>query len=134
MWGSINFDYGILPRKKKVKEMLKQPDVTVIFYSTVKLWILQKFIVSNVCDPDQFHGFTGVSLDKGGKLNVHKTLERRPGRLLTVLFTFILFTMSRGLSVHFQSHSNFVHIIMIRKNWKMCQFFIVHVGRSSSSI
>ena len=35
-------------------------------------------------------------LDRGRKLNVHKTCRRRPGRLLNVLCTFNLHPVSRG--------------------------------------
>ena len=35
-------------------------------------------------------------LDTGRKLNVHKTLRRRPGRLLNVLCTFNLRPVSTG--------------------------------------
>ena len=35
-------------------------------------------------------------IDKGRKLNVHKTFRRRPGRLLNVLCTFNLGLVSTG--------------------------------------
>ena len=35
-------------------------------------------------------------LDTGPKMNVHKTFRRRPGRLLNVLCTFNLHSLSRG--------------------------------------
>ena len=38
-----------------------------------------------------------LPVDTGRKLNVHKTLRRRPGRLLNVLCTFILRPVSTGL-------------------------------------
>ena len=45
-------------------------------------------------------------LDTGRKLNVHKTLRRRPGRLLNVLCTLNLRPVSRGyfgiLVAHFE--------------------------------
>ena len=41
--------------------------------------------------------FNYYPLDTGRKLNVHKTLRRRPGRLLNVLCTFILRPVSRGI-------------------------------------
>ena len=39
----------------------------------------------------------GFPLDTGLALNVHKSFKRRPGRLLNVLSTFNLPTVSRGL-------------------------------------
>ena len=38
----------------------------------------------------------GHPVDTGRKLNVHKTLRRRPGRLLNVLCTFNLRPVSTG--------------------------------------
>ena len=39
-------------------------------------------------------------VDTGGKLNVHKTFRRRPGRLLKVLCTFNLRPVSTGAEIH----------------------------------
>ena len=48
-----------------------------------------------------FHGWlqmkSGPPVDKGRKLNVHKTFRRRPGRLLNVLCTFNLRPVSTGI-------------------------------------
>ena len=41
-------------------------------------------------------GMTANPLGIGSKLNVHKTFRRRPGRVLNVLYTFNLRSMSRG--------------------------------------
>ena len=38
-----------------------------------------------------------ISVEKGRKLNVHKTFRRRPGRLLNVLCTFNLHPVSTGI-------------------------------------
>ena len=40
--------------------------------------------------------FTIIPIDTGRKLNVHKTFRRRPGRLLNVLCTFNLRSVSTG--------------------------------------
>ena len=45
-------------------------------------------------------------LDTGSKLNVHKTLKTRPGRLLKVLCTFNLRPVSRGKLTNYQCNSN----------------------------
>ena len=38
-----------------------------------------------------------VPVDTGRKLNAHKRFRRRPGRLLNVLYTFILRPVSTGM-------------------------------------
>ena len=38
-----------------------------------------------------------IPVEKGRKLNVHKTFRRRPGRLLNVLCTFNLRPVSTGI-------------------------------------
>ena len=40
-----------------------------------------------------------IPADTGRKLNVHKTLRRRPGRFLTVLYTFNLRPVSTGMTL-----------------------------------
>ena len=66
-------------------------------------------------------------LDTGPKMNVHKTFRRRPGRLLNVLCTFNLHSMSRGKFDPQESHSGiqlpnlrqptilFKHFIFVQK-------------------
>ena len=44
----------------------------------------------------------GFPVDTGGKLNVHKTFRRRPGRLLDVLCAFNLGPVSTGFSDSFK--------------------------------
>ena len=46
-----------------------------------------------------FRGYRNVPVDKGRKLNVHKTFRRRPGRLLNVLCTFNLCPVSTGVAL-----------------------------------
>ena len=43
------------------------------------------------------HAFRYIPVDIGRKLNVHKTLRRRPERLLNVLCTFNLRIVSTGI-------------------------------------
>ena len=40
-----------------------------------------------------------IPADTGRKLNVHKTLRRRPGRFLNVLYTFNLRPVSTGMTL-----------------------------------
>ena len=53
---------------------------------------LKLFAMSN----DQIDSLMNTPVDIGRKLNVHKTFRRRPGRLLKVLCTFSLHTVSTG--------------------------------------
>ena len=50
-----------------------------------------------------------ISIDTGRKLNVHKTFRRRPGRLLNVLCTFSLRSVSTGMS---RGHTNKAKIFL----------------------
>ena len=43
---------------------------------------------------------TRYPVDTGRELNAHKTFRRRPGRLLNVLCTFNLSSVSTGYAVH----------------------------------
>ena len=45
---------------------------------------------------NEIYQYTNDPVDTGGKLNVHKTFRRRPGRLLNVLCTFNLPPVSTG--------------------------------------
>ena len=51
-------------------------------------------------------------VDTGRKLNVHKTLRRRPGRLLNVLCTFNLRSMSTGQLKSTKNDSKRVTILL----------------------
>ena len=51
-----------------------------------------------------FSKTTIYPVDTGRKLNVHKTFRRRPGRLLNVLCTLNLRTVSTG--IHKWNHVN----------------------------
>ena len=55
--------------------------------------LIQIFFLSAVFSLVLLH----TPADTGGKLNVHKTFKRRPGRLLNVLCTFNLRLVSTGI-------------------------------------
>ena len=54
-------------------------------------------------------------VDTEHKLNVHKTLIRRPGRLLNVSFTFNLGPVSTGKMEKFEAHCS------VLKSYVMCK-------------
>ena len=67
-------------------------------------WCIVKKILDNRIFDTLFIGLLSVvihAVDKGRKLNVHKTLRRRPGRLLNVLCTFNLRPVSTGTCISF---------------------------------
>ena len=75
-----------------------------------------RVMCSNIGYKCKFICFTKIQrypVDTGGKLNVHKTFRRRPGRLLNVLCTFNLPPVSTGYNVAGLSCYSNRHILVV---------------------
>ena len=79
-------------KRREEKRMFREVEVVGIPRSVVDISLEEKFIhVGYNIDS------SNIPVDTGRKLNVYKMFRRRPGRLLNVLCTFNLRSVSTGI-------------------------------------
>ena len=92
-------------------------------------WLIYKqsekkgFILSNLVLIRFFLNCTYIPVDTGRKLNVHKTFRRRPWRLLNVLCTFNLRSVSTGMGEG-SVKNNFTLFELLSITFSMLIFFL----------
>ena len=90
-WELVDLFRWFLMCAKKLVFRLGFPCMDLIKMLKSGFWLIE------TPNPEYFLPF---SVDRGRKLNVHKTFRRRPGRLLNVLSTFNLCPVSMRLLLH----------------------------------